>query len=77
MGKLKRVEAHLRAALPRITKLTIGEGVRDQPRATFPLSGRENISKRARIERGKESILLLSHQIPVQHRILINLTMNR
>ena len=43
MGKLKRFEAHLRATLPRITKMTIGEDVRVQPVTTFPLSERENI----------------------------------
>ena len=30
MGRLKRVEAHQSATLPRITKMVIGEGVRVQ-----------------------------------------------
>ena len=76
MGKLKRFEAHLRATLPRITKMNIGEDVRVQPVTTFPLSERENIPKRARRERGKEDILLL-HQLPVQHQTVIHLTMNQ
>ena len=45
-GKLKRVEAHLRATLPRIAKMAIGGGVRVKPRTTFPLPRRENIPKR-------------------------------
>ena len=77
MGKLKRFEAHLRATLPRITKITIGEDVRVQPVTTFPLSERENIPKRARGERGKEDIFLLPHQLPVQHQTVIHLTMNQ
>ena len=77
MQKLKRVEAHLRATLPRITKMAIGGGVRVQPRTTFPLQRTENIPKRARSERGNEGILLLPHQLPVQHQIVVHLTMNQ
>ena len=47
--------------------MAIGEGVRVSPKTTFPLSGRENIPKRARRERSKEVILLLPHQLPVRH----------
>ena len=38
-----------------------------QPRTTLRLSRSETIPKKARRERGKESILLLPHQLPVQH----------
>ena len=77
MGKLKRVEAHLRATLSRITKMAIGGGVTVKPRTTFPLPRRENIPKTARRERGKERILILPHQLPVQHQTVIHLTMNQ
>ena len=77
MGKLERVEAHLRVILPRITKMAIGEGVRVQPRTTFPLSRKEDIPKRARRKRGKEGILVIPYQLPVQHPTVIHLTMNQ
>ena len=77
MGKLKRVEAFLRATLPRMKKMAVGEEFRVQPRTTLPLPGKENIPKRARKERGKEGILLLPHQLSVQHQTVIHLTMNQ
>ena len=77
MGKLKRVEAHLRATLSRITKMAIGRGVTVKPSTIFPLPRRENIPKTARRERGKERILILPHQLPVQHQTVIHLTMNQ
>ena len=76
MGKLKRVEAQLKATLPRIPKMAIRERVRVQPKTNFPLSGRENIPKRARREKGKKYILLLPHQPSVQHQTVIHLTIN-
>ena len=59
MGKLKRVKAHPREILPKI--------LRGQSRTTLRLSRSETIPKKARRERGKENILLLPHQLPVQH----------
>ena len=48
-----------------------------QSNTTFPLSGRENIPKRARRERKKEGIFLIPRQQSVQPQTVIHLAMNQ